>query len=362
IGFIQGFSPIPNHLPSFMQDCILESTQSGLYVEALNYESHAKVKLDAIVEKEGQCTVPMKYLLRILKSIDSDDVRFELYSNHIEIAANSSKFKLSTTVNIDSFSRIKEPDMDSWISVISGDLADAVRIASGIVVSEVGRSELDSVLFQIQGEELAIYGTDARRLIKVRLPYGGSGIGGKIVIHSSTCKLLNEICEKVYDEIQLSFDRTMLYLKLQQDNDLKLIVRVRALECEYPDVESVLEQVSKEYSITWHVKKQDLIDVCKKAISIFNTDICSLIFDLTPKGVSCSAEHSGNEYIGNIEGQVDGNIKFALNAKLLLDMIKLFYVNELEFGINAPDKPVLIKEAVSLPSGSCIGLIMPLRQ
>lgn len=360
VNFVQGFLPLLNSCPPFMADCIIDATSSGVYVEAMNYESQAKMKLDASCEEEGICTVTMKYLLRVLKSVSSSNsVDCAVSGNYLEILDGSSKFRLSTTVSINEFNRMKEPPVDSWVSVVSGDLADAIEFASSAAVKR-GRYELSGVFLKIQGKELSVYGTDGKRLVKVGLNYEGSSVKNEVVIHSSTCKIISGICNKFRDEIQLSLG-DLLYIRARYDNDTIFLVSVRGMDCEYPNVVSILEQSVSACSIFWRVNKHDLIDVCKKAISIFNTDMCQLIFDLTPDGASCTASHSGNEYIGKIEGQISGSIRFAINAVLLLNTVKAFNVDEVEFGIQSHDKPLVIRETVTLPCGSYIALIMPMR-
>ena len=319
---------------------------------ATNKEIAIKVRLEkndkVRLYEEGECVVPGKYFVDIVKKVEGKDVEFTLFEkNSIKIISDRSDFTLiaydKTTYPTTNFTT-----NSNAILFDSKELKKIIRQTSFACATSESRIVLTSLNFKAKNGTLEIVSTDSFKLAE------------EVEIHANIpSKSLEEFC-KILDE-----DSTYVKMYLENSKALfeykNIIFMSRLIEGNYPDTSSLFP---KDYLFVAEFNKNELINAVDRASLFTSLDNLSIVkFNFSnSKKVEIS---SNSSEIGKVVEEIyllneinDVNFQIAFSTRYLLDALRSFEKDKIHFYFTGEIKPTILKE---IDDDSLTQLLLPVR-
>ena len=238
--------------------------------------TNKEIAIKVILEKsekirlyeEGECVVPGKYFVDIVKKVEGKDVEFTLFEkNSIKIISDRSDFTLiaydKTTYPPTNFTT-----NSNAILFDSKELKKIIRQTSFACATSESRIVLTSLNFKAKNGTLEIVSTDSFRLAKKQ-----SKLAEEAEIRANIpSKSLEEFC-KILDD-----DSTYVKMYLENSKALfeykNIFFMTRLIEGNYPDTSSLFP---KDYLFVAEFNKNELINAVDRASLFTSLDNLSIV-------------------------------------------------------------------------------------
>ena len=325
--------------------------------------TNKEIAIKVILEKsekirlyeEGECVVPGKYFVDIVKKVDGKDVEFTLFEkNSIKIISDRSDFTLiaydKTTYPPTNFTT-----NSNAILFDSKELKKIIRQTSFACATSESRIVLTSLNFKAKNGTLEIVSTDSFRLAKKQ-----SKLAEEAEIRANIpSKSLEEFC-KILDD-----DSTYVKMYLENSKALfeykNIFFMTRLIEGNYPDTSSLFP---KDYLFVAEFNKNELINAVDRASLFTSLDNLSIVkFNFcNSKKVEIS---SNSSEIGKVVEEIyllneinDVNFQIAFSTRYLLEALRSFEKDKINFYFTGEIKPTILKE---INDESLTQLLLPVR-
>ena len=324
----------------------IEIKENKIIFITTNKEVSVKVELEKSSKvkllEQGDCVVPGKYFIDIVRKVEGDEVEFTLFEKKsIKIISDRSDF---TLVAYDK-SNYPLTNFDTKTEAIifdSKELKQITKQTSFACATTESRIVLTGLNFKAQKGVLNIVSTDSFRLAKRQ-----SKIADNVEIQANIpSKALEEFCKIIGDE--------SLFVKLYLENskaifEYKNVVFVtRLIEGNYPDTTSLFP---KESLFIAEFNKNELINAVDRAslfTSLDNLSIVKFNFSFSDKvEISSNSSEIGKvvEEISILKPVENINFQIAFSTRFLLEALKSFDKDIVSFAFTGEIKPTIIKEA-----------------
>lgn len=141
---------------------LITADQNGVTMSSFDYETSARVQVNAQVIDDGQVLVSGKLLADIAKSLPNKPVEFESDASRAELICGSARFTLQT-LPLDEY-----PDLPEMPTATGEITSDEFSQAISQVVVAAGRDELlpvfTGVRLEIDGAKISLLATDRYRM------------------------------------------------------------------------------------------------------------------------------------------------------------------------------------------------------
>ena len=325
--------------------------------------TNKEIAIKVILEKsekirlyeEGECVVPGKYFVDIVKKVEGKDVEFTLFEkNSIKIISDRSDFTLiaydKTTYPPTNFTT-----NSNAILFDSKELKKIIRQTSFACATSESRIVLTSLNFKAKNGTLEIVSTDSFRLAKKQ-----SKLAEEAEIRANIpSKSLEEFC-KILDD-----DSTYVKMYLENSKALfeykNIFFMTRLIEGNYPDTSSLFP---KDYLFVAEFNKNELINAVDRASLFTSLDNLSIVkFNFcNSKKVEIS---SNSSEIGKVVEEIyllneinDVNFQIAFSTRYLLEALRSFEKDKINFYFTGEIKPTILKE---INDESLTQLLLPVR-
>lgn len=335
------------------------TTNDTITFIATNKEIAVRVELEKndqiTIYEEGDCVVPGKYFLDIVRKVEGAFVEFTLFEkNSIKIISDKSDFTLiafdKTTYPTTNFTSTVDP-----ILFDSKQLKQIIKQTSFACATTESRIVLTSLNFKAKKGLLEIVSTDSFRLAKKT-----SKLAEEAEIQANIPSKSLEEFSRLLDE-----ESSVVYVYLENSKAIFVYKNItfvtRLVEGNYPDT-SVL--FPKESLFVAKFNRYELINAVDRAslfTSLENLSIVKFSFS-NSKTVEISSNSSeiGKvvEELNLVEDLENVNFQIAFSTKYLLDALRSFENEEISFYFTGEIKPTVIKED---DDGSLIQLLLPVR-
>lgn len=303
------------------------------------------------ITEEGSILIESKYLLDIVKKIDSDNVDVEVIDGALtRFSGNSAVFKING-MNPEDYPRIDFSTPENKIELDSSLLTEMIEETAFATSNKETRPVLTGVNFKLDNKVMTITGTDSYRLAK-KVVNLESDVNFNITIPA---KSLNEV-----KTTMLSSSKTVTLAqndkKVQFINE-EMVLQSRLLDGGYPDTDRL---IPSEFGYTLKINKQDLIQAIDRTTFIKNDN-------MTINKLQCSSE----EVIITNKSQEVGESREVLNATFtgeplnisfsgnyVMDAAKALKNDEISIQFTGEMKPFILKNE---GDDSVIQLVLPVR-
>jgi len=313
-----------------LYSCIKLEVKDGLAVfTGAGLDISIECSIPVQMEREGSVLVPAKYLGDIARKLPDIPITIE-YSESMEmmIRYEKSVFTLKTIVSNDF------PPFDSFtggldFSISAETLKKMVKQSSFAASADELKGVFTGTLWEINGEEISIVGTDTHRLawVKGSVDIENKEAKGSFIIPA---RVANEVSRLIQEEsCRIRADRNTVFFTF--DN---IRMNCRILEGSFPDFRQV---IPKNFITSLKVESKLLRDAAER-ISLFSTsgESSSTIHLEVEEGSLYLHSRSDigfgrEEFTVVQEGE---NIRIAFNARYITDVFKVIDSEEVDIRLS----------------------------
>lgn len=299
----------------------------------------------------GSVVLSSKYILEIIKKIDSEDVHIFIVDGTLtRIEGANSRFDLNGTSYID-YPRIDLNKTGVNLQMKSIDLKEAIEQTSFATSEKETRPVLTGVNFKAKDHVLECIATDSYRLAK-RILNIDSDISFNIIIPKKSLIEISRIIEK--DELIDLYvsDRKVLFVF---DH---VLIQTRLIDGTFPDTSRLIPD-SFDYSMS--IDSTSLLNSIDRASLLTNEQTNIVKLTMNQDTVILS---SFSQEIGSVEENLSRAfykgepLKISFSARYLTDAIKSINGQKVRVLFTGEMKPFIIKD---FEREDIIQLVLPVR-
>ena len=299
----------------------------------------------------GSVVLSSKYILEIIKKIDSEDVHIFIVDGTLtRIEGANSRFDLNGTSYID-YPRIDLNKTGVNLQMKSIDLKEAIEQTSFATSEKETRPVLTGVNFKAKDHVLECIATDSYRLAK-RILNIDSDISFNIIIPKKSLIEISRIIEK--DELIDLYvsDRKVLFVF---DH---VLIQTRLIDGTFPDTSRLIPD-SFDYSMS--IDSTSLLNSIDRASLLTNeqTNIVKLTMNQDTVILSSFSQEIGSAEENLSRAFYKGEpLKISFSARYLTDAIKSINGQKVRVLFTGEMKPFIIKD---FEREDIIQLVLPVR-
>lgn len=343
---------------------------TGIHLKATNEElifttTNKEISIRSTVENNsdyltiyetGECVVPGKYFLEIVKKAEGLTIDFSLYEgNAVKIVSERSDFTL-TTHDKNNFPETNFDLNGNEIELSTKELKQLIKQTSFAAATSENRIILTSVNFNFNKGKLDVTATDSFRLAKKSIETDLDIEETKLNIPGKALDELTKVLGDKQEKIKISFGNNKILFKLEDTYFM-----TRLVEGAYPNTSSLFPT---SYLLTTIFNKNDLLNAADRA-SLFTSDsdlsIVKLRFTTDKRAeLSSNSTEIGKvvEEINLVEMSELLAFEIAFSSKYLIDALKAVEGDLVEINFTGEIKPIVIN---AKNDKSALQLILPVR-
>jgi len=197
-------------------------------------DTETSVIVEAKVESQvvGEALLPPDRVLAIMKETVGDDISFESEGGAVRVSSGSASYNIPTA-NPDEFPKPKLLEGASAVSVPVAALQAAIKQSSFATDPASSRYALGGVKIERDGDNLAMVGTDGRRLSRIHFADVASDFDCILPVHAANIVQRSKFSDEATAEI--SHDTNNFQMKCES-----YIVISRLVEGRYPNWKQVI--------------------------------------------------------------------------------------------------------------------------
>lgn len=315
----------------------------------------------AQVDDEGTLTLPAKLLGDIVARLPGEDITVEDDDADASVTLTSSSGRYQVRgLSAEDYPSLPTVEGGQAAEISAEALLEGLRGALFATSSDETKQVLTGVHLLSEPEQLEFAATDGHRLAVVqaadeRAP-GIATIAMNVTVPAKALRELERMLQSYgsNDPISLKFDQTQVLFELGHQR-----LTTRLLEGQYPNYRQL---VPKQFVRQMTLERRQLMSSLERIAVLAGqkNDIVKLTLDSAQQTLAISVEAqevgSGREVI---PAQITGDdLEIAFNVRYLLDGLKAFASNEVQFQCNSATSP-----SVLIPLGELkmTYLVMPVQ-
>jgi len=328
---------------------ILTASNSDISIQTVIEKNDAEYVFDVI--NEGSLVIEAKYILEVVRKIDSDVIDFAIIDGSlIKISGESTEYKINGMgvkdyPNIDFSKPVQNFKIDANVirTVISQTTFATSDKETRPILTGVNFSAQDGVMDCVATDSFRL----AKKAIKISAPY--------VFNITVPAKSLNEV-EKVIDrdgeiEIAVSEKKIQFYIG-------STLIQTRLIDGKYPDTSQL---IPKEFSSQLIVDSHDMLSAIDRASFIKNDGIPVVKLSLAKDEVvvSSKSQEVGSSLETLIYESYQGEpLTISFCGKYVYDAIRFLSTSQISIEFTTEMKPFIIK---NLEDDTTVQLILPVR-
>jgi len=305
--------------------------------------ANEKNKLNIL--EEGSILVESKYLLEIVRKIDSEEIHVEIIDGSLtKFSGNSAIFKING-MNPHDYPTIDFSKPVNSVVISSSVMSDIIEQTTFATSTKETKPVLTGVNFHLVNNTLSCTATDSYRLAKKIIPFTSSD-SFNVTIPS---KSLNEVkATMLGDESEIHI---FLNDKKAQFANEDMILQTRLLDGGYPETDRL---IPREFKYTLEISRIDLIHAIDRTTFI-KTD------NMTINRLQCSTDEivltnksqeigeSHETLVGTFTGEpldisFSGNYVMEAARSIRGDKLKIEFVGEMRpFILSSEEDPTILQ-------------------
>ena len=306
---------------------------------------------DLVIEQTGGVVLNSRYILEIVRKIDSDEISLEIIDGSLtRISGATSKFDLNGNDVID-YPRIDLSKTGTKVLINAFTLKDVITQTKFAASEKEHKPILTGINFKAANNQLEVTATDSYRLAKKVVPLDDE-LTFNITIPQKSLDEIAKIIERD-DLIEMYVsDRKVLYVF---DNN---IIQTRLIDGTFPDTNSLIpESFDYELDIDTHY----LLNAIDR-VSLLNNEQNNIIkLDMSNEKVILS---SYMQEIGSVEEILDrsfykgDSLSISFSSKYATDALRAFNEPKVKILFTGAMKPFIVKD---YEKDDLIQLVLPVR-
>ena len=320
---------------------VLEATSgpSGdrLTVSGFDYETSARVELDATIGDPGRVLVSGRLLADITRALPSKPVDVVVDGSRATISCGNSRFSLPT-MPVEDYPQL--PDMPQVAGTVPGDvLAQAVQQVAVAAGRDDTLPMLTGIRLEIDGPRLTLAATDRFRLAVRELEWtpADAGLTTAVLIPART---LADVAKTLAGagpvELALSAGDGMLGI-----TGAGRRATTRLLDAEFPRFRQL---VPTEHTSAAILESAPLVEAIKR-VQLVTDRVAQVRMEFGEDGLRLAA---GGDEVGSAEEELPceldgGPLTIAFNPGYLLDALSALHTPRAQLTFTTPNRPALMR-------------------
>lgn len=320
--------PVQNNL-------YMQATEDGLRLVATDLEYiHLEAHVPAVVEGQGEVTVPARLLVEVTGSLPPADVTLEgTDQNSLLVQCQKSKYEIRGLPPED-FEMLPQPDGATKTELPQKLLHRILRQTVFAVSRDETRPILTGVQFSLAPGIMEVVATDLYRLARLTLDEQALGEGAKLEVDSEVQAIVSARClqevERLLnpdsdDLVQVVIGESLVEFAV---GPVKVISRLIAGK--FPSYERA---VPVEYERVVIAPVERLTEALRRALIVARQDANRVVFHAAGEVMTLTAE---SKEVGRVEEEVEielegEEIEIAFNARYLLDVLEAIDTEKVRF-------------------------------
>ena len=306
---------------------------------------------DLVIEQTGGVVLNSRYILEIVRKIDSDEISLEIIDGSLtRISGATSKFDLNGNDVID-YPRIDLSKTGTKVLINAFTLKDVITQTKFAASEKEHKPILTGINFKAANNQLEVTATDSYRLAKKVVPLDDE-LTFNITIPQKSLDEISKIIEK--DEIIEMYvsDRKVLYVF---DNN---IIQTRLIDGSFPDTNRLIPN-SFDYEL--NIDTHYLLNAIDRVSLLTNEQNNIIKLDMDDNQVLLS---SYMQEIGSVEEILDKAfykgepLSISFSSKYVNEAIRAFNSSKIRILFTGEMKPFIIKD---YENEDVIQLVLPVR-
>lgn len=325
---------------------ILTGSDSDITIQTI-----INVDDDLKIYEEGAVVLNSKYILDIVRKINSDDIEIEIIDGLLtRIKGSQIEFNLNGTDAIE-YPRIDLSKTGTHFMINSIILKDIISETKFAASDKETRPILTGINFKAHDKILECIATDSYRLAKKIISLE-EDITFNITIPKMSLDEISKIIEK--DEIIELYvsDRKVLF---SFDNN---IVQTRLIDGTYPDTSRL---IPSQFDYILNINKNDLVNAIDRVSLLLSEQNNIIKLEMSDEEVILS---SYQQEIGSVEENLASSfykgqpLSISFSSKYANDAIKAFSSDKIKILFTGEMKPFIVKDQ---EKDDLLQLVLPVR-
>lgn len=333
----------------FRDRLVLTASDNDITIQTVICESE-----DLVIEGTGNIVIKGKYILDIIRKLDSQFINIEIIDDHkIVIFTENSEFNLNgidtreyPDINLDLSDDFAVMNVDEFKTMIS-----QTNYACSL---DEARVVLTGVNVKIDGDNLECSATDSYRLAlrKMKLTSGVNNSSDIIIPSKNLSELLKILGSSEEEKIEMHLFSNKIIFKYKD-----ILFQSRLINGTYPNTKNL---IPNESIFDLKINTNEFFGMVDRA-SILNNDNDNNIITLEIKNKLLKITSMSLE-IGKVEEKMsvdcDNDIKISFSAKYMMDALRTIKSRDVVLTFVGEIKPILIKND---DNDDLVCLILPIR-
>lgn len=303
------------------------------------------------ISGEGSIVIESRFLMDIVKKIDSDQIKIEIIDGTLtHFEGNKAEYKINC-IRPEDYPSIDFSEPSTKFEINSGTLNEFITQTVFAAAVKETRPVLTGVNFNSDGKEIVCTGTDSYRLSRRTAPIASDPF--MITVPSKT---LNEV-KNIFAEDQ-TVKVALNDKKIQFFND-KVMLQSTLLEGDFPDTNRL---IPNDFTRTMLINRTVLLDALDRAAFIKTDNISTMNLQMTGAddiSLSNRSQEIGefHEVLNAVSYEGDP-LDISFSGQYMMDALRIFKGENVKISFTGVMKPFIITEE---DDSSVIELILPVR-
>ena len=341
-------------------NCIkFELNNNGLYMSSTDNEGAIKTFIPSEdienINNLGEVVISGRYIYEIIRKLPEGIVKIEeVIDNKVNISTTNSSFDLNCN-NVSEFPELNLDDSKNPIHITRSEFKKLVRQTSFAASTQENRPEFTGVNFKINKNILECTTTDSYRLSKKTIELKETlNESINIIVPAKNLIELERMLDDSDNELEIHIFNNKIIFKF--DN---IIMMSRLINGNYPDTNKLIpESFESVLSINLNEFYQ-AIDRASLLTSEFDKNTIKLNFENNEINISSTIPEIGHvEEKMIVSSNNNEKFKIAFSSKYMMDALKSFECDTINFNYNGEEKPILITNP---ENNDLIQLIVPVK-
>lgn len=338
----------------------INTTPEDITLTTTNREVSVQVVLPVsssiIIDTPGECVVPGKYFIEIIKKVEGKVIDFTLFEeNTIKIISDRSNFTL-ISYDKNNFPEINFINTGTPIVIKSTALKQIINQTAFAAGTSEARIVLTGVSFLIDQKKLQIIATDSFRLSRKTTLLEEDYNQIQIIVPGKALEELSKILDEIQDDVYIYLVNNKILFSVRN-----VLFMSRLIEGAFPDTSSLFPN---NYIIEMEINKNDLISTIDRTSVFTSLDSSTIIKMVLNRDKSIQISSNSNE-IGKVVDEIypiriSGVERFqtAFSSKYFLEALKAFDSQIVTIKFTGEIKPFII---IGKDDPDLVQLILPVR-
>ncbi|NLC97006.1 MAG: DNA polymerase III subunit beta [Erysipelotrichaceae bacterium] len=315
----------------------------------LNNEKYEDLNL--IVISEGSIVIEARYLLEIVRKIDSSEISFEIVDGSlIKIIGKATEYKINGMRSSD-YPSIDFNKPNKSFNIDSSVLVKIINQTAFAASDKEIRPVLTGVNFKIKDGVMECVSTDSYRLAKKIINIDTDLNINVTIPAKSLYEIVRAIESNELISIALDDKKAQFYVD-------STLIQTRLIDGSYPETNRLIPTEFKNVLV---VEARDIINAIDRAVFIKNEGVSIVKLSLSKEEavISSKSQEVGSlQEVLNFESYEGDNFNISFSGSYMLDAIRYLGSNKVRINFAGEMKPFIIDNP---DDSSIIQLVLPVR-